>query len=84
MYARFGADLPAPTLILFDAYQYLAALPVLFVASLIFVAVRNQYNERQMNIALNGAVGLIIFFNLLFSAFVFSALAPIKTLCRCV
>ena len=79
----YGPDLPMPTLVLFDAYRYLAVLPVPFIASLIFVAVRNLYDERQMNIALNGAVALIIFFNLLFSAFVFSALAPVKTMCRC-
>jgi hypothetical protein len=83
-YAALGGDLPAPTLALVNGYQYWAAVPLVCLAGLVYVAVGDRHSERQLHTALNGTVGLIVLLNLASGAFVFSALAPAKTMCGCV
>jgi len=83
-YSTFGAALPAPTLVLLDTYQYWTVLPLACVVGFLYVRMRDQYSEGQLQIALNGAVGLIILLNVASSTFLFSALAPVKTMCGCV
>lgn len=83
-YGRFGADLPAPSLVLLDTYQYLMVFPLVCVIGFFYVNTRVQYSERQLQIALNTAIGLVVLLNFASSIFVFSALAPVKTMCGCV
>jgi hypothetical protein len=83
-FARFGADLPAPTLLLLDTYQYWVILPLACAIGFLYIRKPDHPSEDKLQIALNGAVGLIILLNVASSAFVFSALAPIKTSCGCV
>jgi hypothetical protein len=54
------------------------------VAGLLCVALKDRYSERQLQFALTGAVALIVLLNVASSAFLFSALAPVKTMCGCV
>jgi len=83
-----GADLPTPTLAavfavpygLFLPLAYWMALPLASVAGLLYVNIRSEYSEAQLRIALNGAVGLIILLNVVSSAFVVAALAPLRKL----
>jgi hypothetical protein len=83
-YAAFGADLPAPTLVLVNGYQYWTALPIACLAGLVYVAIGERHSERQLQMALAGTAGLIVLLNLASGALVFSALAPVKTMCGCV
>ncbi len=82
--ARLGADLPAPTLLLLDTYQYWVILPLVCVIGLLYFRNPDYPSDGNLHIALNVAVGLIILLNIASSAFVFSALAPVKTSCGCV
>jgi hypothetical protein len=84
VYSTFGVDLPAPTLLLRDMYRYWIALPLACVLGLLYVGIRDQYSERQLQIALNSAVGLVILLNLAASIFLFSMLAPFLRLGQCV
>lgn len=83
-FARFGADLPAPTLLLLDTYQYWVILPIACVIGFLHVRRPDHPSEGNLQIALNVVVGLIILLNVASSAFVFSVLAPVKTSCGCV
>jgi len=83
-YSTFGADLPVPTLVLIKTYQYWLILPCASVAGYLYVRWRDQYCERQLQIALNAAVGLIFLLNIASGTFIFSALAPLMTLCSCI
>jgi hypothetical protein len=51
------------------------------VAGLLCVGLKDRYSERQLQFALTGAVALIVLLNVASSAFLFSALAPVKTMC---
>ena len=76
----FPLDLPTPTLVLLYTYQYWIVLPLACAAGLFYVNIRREYSERQMQIALTGAVAVIILLNMASSAFVVAALAPFRTL----
>ncbi len=83
-FVSFGADLPVPTLVLLDTYQYWMVFPIACVVGLIWVTAKRQYTDSELRIALNGALGLIILLNVLLSSLLFSAFAPVKTMCRCI
>ena len=83
-YAMLGPDLPSPTLVLLDAHEYWALLPLACVTALLYVGLKERYSERQLQLAMNGTVGLIVLLNVASSLFLFSAFAPIKTMCGCV
>jgi hypothetical protein len=69
---------------LVNGYQYWTALPIACLAGLVYVAIGERHSERQLQMALAGTAGLIVLLNLASGALVFSALAPVKTMCGCV
>ena len=83
-YVQFGADLPAPSLVLLDTHQYWMVFPIACAIGFLYVQRKNQFSESQLQFALNAAIGLIILLNVASSIFLFSALAPVKTMCGCV
>jgi hypothetical protein len=72
MHAVFGTDLPGPTLALLEGRLWIALLPLVFVAALLWV--------RRRAIAL----GFLVAANVLLSAFAFAAYAPMLKMCSCV
>ena len=79
-YSSLGADLPTLTLALFSTYEYWMVILLACLAGLIYAFVRSDYSERQLQIALNGVIGLVVALNLLSSALLFAAVGPLRTL----
>ena len=84
MYASFGADLPGPTLALFASYPYAGLVSLPFVAAFLYAAARTRSSDGQLRTGLNIAIGLLAGVNVLASALMFSAYAPMLKLCGCV
>ena len=84
MYASFGTDLPAPTLALLAGYPYawLACLP--FIAAFLYATARTWPGDGQLRAGLNIAIGVLAGVNVLASALMFAAYAPMLKLCGCV
>jgi hypothetical protein len=83
-FANFGAELPQPTFLLVDTYQYWIVLLLACVAGVLYLAMKRQYTDGQLRIALNGALGLIILVNVLAGAVAFTTFLPVLQLCACV
>ena len=79
-----AADLPMPTMLLLDYYGFLAAVPLVCLAGLIHVAMRRDSGGGHAGLSLKPAMALLVFINFYAVVLVFAALAPVKTMCRCI
>jgi hypothetical protein len=84
LYAAFGADLPWPTLLLFEIHGWSGLVAVPVMAAFLYAAGRSGWSERALDGGLDCATALLVAANLVLGGLVFALYAPALKLCSCV
>ncbi len=83
-YGSLAADLPMQTMLLLDYYHFLAAIPLVCLAGLLRIAMRQDSGGGRGGRSLKVAMVLLVFVNVYAAVLVLAVLSPVKTMCRCI